>query len=255
MTFTRTVHSMAMPFEVTIDGVDEETAQHAIDAFHAVLVDADETFSPWLPHSTVSRIGRRELSPLDAPAEVREVLDLCERFRDATNGAFDARRADGIVDPTGIVKMWAVDRAAVHLDAVSHSWMVGASGDVLVRGEPRRIGIANPRVTGDPAGTPVLDVVAVGAARRALATSGGAQVADHIWDPVTGEVARHYMQVSVVADDAVTADAWATAVCAGGPPTAVLAVEAGLDVLLIVGGRHDGTFDARSSAGWPSVLA
>jgi len=146
-----------------------------------------------------------------------------------------------------------VARATWRLDAVASSWIVGASGDVTTRGGERDIGIANPRVQGNPQGTDVLDVVRLDSERPALATSGGAQVVDHIWDPVTGEPARHFMQVSVVGTDFVSCDAWATAICAGGLRTAGLAIEAGHEVLLIIGGRFDGTFEAQSSPGWPSV--
>ena len=51
---------------------------------------------------------------------------------------------------------------------------------------------------------------------RALATSGSAQRGDHIWKG--GELApAHFVQVSVLADDIVTADVLATAIVAGGP--------------------------------------
>ena len=116
------------------------------------------------------------------------------------------------------------------------------------------IGIADPRVKGDPAGTPVVDVVTLGGRFRALATSGSAQHGDHIWDPTTGAGARHYVQVSVVAGDMVNADAWATAIAAGGEPVLSAALDAGFEALVITNERCDGTFGAHASAGWPSVL-
>ncbi|NTV38579.1 MAG: FAD:protein FMN transferase [Demequinaceae bacterium] len=253
-TYRRTVHAMAMPFEVFLDGVtDADAAAPAVEAFHRDLLWANDVFSLWSPNSVLSRHVSGELTLDECPVEVRAVIDLCELFRERTGGAFDARKPDGSLDPTGVVKSWAVARAALHLDAVASDWMVGASGDVLTRGGVRDIGIANPRVKGSPQGTDVLDVVRLGPEFPALATSGGAQVVDHIWDPVTGEPARHFMQVSVVGTDFVECDAWATAICAGGLPTAGLAMAAGHEVLLIIGGRYDGTFAAQSSPGWPSV--
>jgi len=253
-TYRRTVDAMAMPFEVFLDGVgDVDAAARAVDAFHQDLLWANDVFSLWDADSVLSRHLRGELTLDECPVEVREVLELCESFRASTGGAFDARGPDGSLDPTGIVKSWAVARATWRLDAVASRWMVGASGDVVTRSGEWEIGIANPRVQGNPQGTDVLDVVRMDSEHPALATSGGAQVVDHIWDPVTGEPARHFMQVSVAGADFVSCDAWATAICAGGLRTAGLAIEAGHEVLLIIGGRYDGTFEAQSSPGWPSV--
>ncbi|WP_062377190.1 FAD:protein FMN transferase [Demequina pelophila] len=250
-----TVHAMAMPFTVELDGADPADAEPAIASFHGVLRWADDVFSLWKDDSSLSRHLAGELALEECPPELREVLEACEWFREATDGGFDARRRDGVIDPTGLVKGWAVARAARALDRAGASgWMVGASGDILCSpGTTRRIGIADPHVKGDPAGTPVLDVVELGGAFTALATSGGAQVVDHIWDPETGEVARHYPQVSVAGTDLTVCDAWATAIAGGGPRIVPRALAAGLEVLLVTGLRHDGTYDAQSSPGWPSV--
>lgn len=253
--FRTTVHAMAMPFTVEIDGGEAEACEPAVAAFHADLVWADEVFSLWKDDSYLQHLLRGDITLDEAPPELREVLEACEWFREQTHGGFDARRADGVLDPTGLVKGWAVARASRHLrEARGADWMVGASGDVLVAGNrTRRIGIADPRVQGDPTGTAVVDVVALGGAFTALATSGGAQVVDHIWDPVTGEVARHYMQVSVAGRDLTECDAWATAIAGGGPRIVPRALERGLEVLLVLGGRSDGGFDAQASPGWPSL--
>jgi len=253
-TYRRTVEAMAMPFEVFLDGVrDTDEAALAVGSFHQDLLWANDVFSLWDANSVLSRHLRGELTLGECPGEVREVLESCESFGELTGGAFDAHKPGGSLDPTGIVKSWAVERAAWRLDAVASDWMVGASGDVLTRGSVRDIGIANPRVKGNPQGTDVVDVVRLGPEHPALATSGGAQVVDHIWDPVTGELARHFLQVSVAGTDFVSCDAWATAICAGGLRTAGLAMEAGQELLLIIGERYDGTFEAESSPGWPSV--
>ena len=253
--FRTTVHAMAMPFVVEIDGGDPRACEPAAAAFHADLVWADEVFSLWRKDSYLQLLLRGDLTLDESPRELREVLEACEWFRHATGGGFDARRGDGVLDPTGLVKGWAVAQAARHLaGAGGTGWMVGASGDVVVGGAAtRRIGIADPRVKGDPTGSPVVDAVELGGAFTALATSGGAQVVDHIWDPVTGEVARHFMQVSVAGRDLTEVDAWATAIAGGGPRIVPAALERGLEVMLVLGERYDGTYDAQTSPGWPSV--
>lgn len=254
-TFRTTVHAMAMPFVVEIDGAAPDACEPAVAQFHAVLEWADDVFSLWRDDSYLRMLERGEITLDEAPRELREVLETCEWFRSVTDGGFDARRADGVIDPTGLVKGWAVAHGSRHLaEAGGAGWMVGASGDVLVApGTMRRIGIADPRVKGDPTGTPVLDVVELGGAFTALATSGGAQVVDHIWDPVTGEVARHFMQVSVAGTELTEADAWATAIAGGGPRIVPAALARGLEVMVVTGERHDGSYDAQTSPGWPSV--
>jgi thiamine biosynthesis lipoprotein len=189
----RTVVSMAMPFRVVIDTADHASAESAAHAFHGELEWADSVFSLWREDSAVSQFNRGEIAVDEGPPELLEVLQACEWYRGFTEGAFDARGAVGI-DPTGLVKGWAVARAVAALDALAAPWMVDASGDVLVSGpradgSPWRVGIADPRVQGDPNGRDVVDVVELGADFLALATSGAAQRGAHIWDPETGEAA------------------------------------------------------------------
>ena len=65
----------------------------------------------------------------------------------------------------------------------------------------------------------LLCVVPLGDGRRAIATSGIAERGEHVWRrPVEpGDVP--FVQVSVIAEDIVTADVLATAILAGGTPT------------------------------------
>ncbi|NTV38578.1 MAG: FAD:protein FMN transferase [Demequinaceae bacterium] len=255
--FHDTVTAMGMPFLIEIHAPESDTAAAAaVRQFHAALRRADDVFSLFKDDSELSRLNRGELTVDECDPEMLQILQSCEWYRGATLGGFDARLADRL-DPSGIVKGWAVAKGAAAFDRVGASaWMVGASGDILVSGEGQkwRVGIADPRVKGDPTGTPVIDVVTLGGPFRALATSGSAQHGDHIWDPTTGQGARHYLQVSVVADDLVNADAWATAIAAGGETVLSAALDAGYEALVVTNERCDGTFSAHASAGWPSVL-
>jgi thiamine biosynthesis lipoprotein len=92
------------------------------------------------PDSEISRVARGA-SP-ESP-EVREILARCEELRAQTNGYFDAY-AGGTLDPSGLVKGWAVDRAADLLDAAGIcEYVVNAGGDMRVRGT-WRVGIQHP---------------------------------------------------------------------------------------------------------------
>lgn len=247
------LRAMAMAFDVTLDGVSSEAAaQSAFDAFHRDLLRADDLFSLFRPDTPMAQLANGTLAIADAPQDVVDVLKLCEHYRVVTGGAFDAKRPDGVIDPTGLVKTWAVAKAVARLGAAP-SWLVSASGDVIAHGAERRVGIADPQIKGDPAGSKVLDVVLLGGDFTAIATSGASQVADHIWDPVTGEPARHFLQASVAGNDIVECDAWATAICAGGGPVVERAVASGLEVLIVASGRSQGGYEAAASSGWPSV--
>ncbi len=67
---------------------------------------------------------------------MRAVLDRCEALRAETGGAFDARHS-GTLDPCGLVKGWAVERAASRLAAAgARDLLLDAGGDVVARGGP-----------------------------------------------------------------------------------------------------------------------
>lgn len=84
-------------------------------------------------------------------------------------------------------------------------------------GRPWRVGIADPRHPADNA----LPMLTIGLADRCCATSGGYARGfeihgvhhSHILDPGTGRPATAVLQATVVAPDAATADALATALC------------------------------------------
>ena len=180
----------------------------------AWLRGVDATFSPYDPASEISRLGRGELAVADAHPLVREVLDRCEALRAETGGAFDARaagRAAGLaVDPTGLVKGWAVERAAAILTAAgARRFLVDAGGDVVVRGGGWRVGVRHPLRRGRLAAVLALD-------DGAVATSGAYERGPHIVDPRTGRPARGALSVTVVGPDLGTADAYATAAFALG---------------------------------------
>ncbi len=262
--FQRTLHAMAMPFVVTVArrpaDVSERDLEAAAAAMQADLTWADEVFSLWKEDSPLSRLARGDIHIDDCPPAVGEVLAECERYREATDGAFDARRPDGAVDPTGLVKTWAVMRASRHLDQLGvGDFIIGASGDVLSSGldpagQPWRIGIADPRYAGDPQAGDLVDMVELSDERRALCTSGTAQHGEHIWN-TDGRMEARYAQVSVVGADLVAADAWATATVAGGAKTALAAQAAGFEVLCIESAQGAGELAAVTSPGWPGAAS
>jgi len=68
---------------------------------------------------------------------------------------------------------------------------------------------------------------------RAVATSGTAERGEHIWNPKTNGWANQLAQVTVVAEDLVSADVWATALFAAGDQALALAEKHSLNALFV----------------------
>ncbi|MHA7961091.1 FAD:protein FMN transferase [Streptomyces sp. L500] len=177
-------------------------------------------FSPYRPDSAVSRLDRGETTVERCPPEVGEVLRLCARAETITGGWFSVR-ADGRLDPCGLVKGWAVERAADLLhEAGAHDLCVNGGGDLQLRGEaapgtPWRVGVADPARPGR-----LLTVVTgTDGGPWAVATSGTAERGHHILDPHTGRPAHGLLSATVVGPSLTWADVYATAVFARGTTT------------------------------------
>jgi thiamine biosynthesis lipoprotein len=173
----------------------------------------DATFSTYKEDSEISRIDRGELDVRDSSPEVRWVLARCLELQLETRGYFNAR-ATGRLDPSGLVNGWSVDRAAALLDdAGVGSFVIGAGGDLVVRGGPWRIGVQHPRRRGYVAAV-------IEAADLAIATSSTYVRGHHVVNPYTGRPPSGVLSVTVVGPDLASADAYATAAFAMGAEAA-----------------------------------
>jgi thiamine biosynthesis lipoprotein len=203
---------------ISVDVRDAGVASWVLDDVFEHFRRVDLRFSTFKPDSEVSRLSRGEIGEAEGSAEVREVLALCEAMRVASDGYFDVRRhrADGALDPSGLVKGWAVEGAADILhEAGAQNFYLNAGGDIVARGEgapgrPWRVGIRHPERP---------DRVAAVLAIRdlAVATSGAYERGDHVIDPHTGRPPAGILSVTVVGPSLTYADAFATAAFAMGP--------------------------------------
>lgn len=186
-----------------------------------IFAEYDSRFSLYRPASELSQV--RDGKPLHESSEqLRDAYALALDWRQRTGGAFTPHRPDGVIDLSGIVKALAMD-AAGHVLRDEPNWLLNAGGDVLASGPGATVGIADPF---DRFG--LLTSVTLVESRRAVATSGIAERGDHIWGRDT------FAQVTVVADDIITADVLATAIMAGGWDTLNLATDRwDVDVLAI----------------------
>ncbi|MFF3324239.1 FAD:protein FMN transferase [Streptomyces sp. NPDC002889] len=195
---------------VAADG-DTERVRAGLVAAVAGLHRADEIFSTYRQDSQISRLARGELTLRDCDFEVPEVLGQCEDEERLSDGWFSARYG-GVLDPTGLVKGWAVERA-VRMLASSGAAAVclNGGGDIQLYGGPWRVGISDPL---HPGGLATVVETETG---LAVATSGPAERGCHIIDPHTGcPPADGLASMTVVTRGLTQADARATAAYAMG---------------------------------------
>ena len=203
---------MGMP--IVLDLLDEPDSG-VLESMWNVLRQADAIFSTYKDDSEISRLNRGELALTDTQPDVRAVLARCDALREETNGYFDARFDGGGVDPSGLVKGWSVDRAAVILDEAGlHNYAVNAGGDIRLRGGALpdatwRVGIQHPAVREGVAAVVEGDDLAV-------ATSGEYARGQHVLDPHTRRPPQGVLSVTITGPDLATADAYATAAFAMG---------------------------------------
>jgi thiamine biosynthesis lipoprotein len=203
---------MGMP--ITVDVRDADASADVLDEIYSDLVRIDRLFSPFLPESEVSRIRDGGLAVDHAGPLLHEVLELCRAFERDTDGYFDSWYG-GKLDPSGVVKGWAIARAAATLDARGYrDYFIDAGGDVRTRGHsapgaPWRVGIRHP-VERDKVARVIL------ATDLAVATSGTYEKGPHIYDPHTGAPATELISMTVVGPSILEADVYATAAFAMG---------------------------------------
>ncbi|MGV9250359.1 FAD:protein FMN transferase [Streptomyces sp. NPDC003697] len=209
---------MGTVFSFDVRGGDPEAVRAALREAVAGLHRVDEVFSTYRDDSQISRLVREELTAGQCDPEVGEVLRLGAEAERVSEGWFSLRYG-GRLDPTGIVKGWAAERAARRIAAAGADGVsVNGGGDVQLLGAPEpgrpwRVGVADPLRPGGLAAV----VSAAGSEELAVATSGTAERGAHIVDPRTGRAAvTDLVAVTVAAPSLTWADCWATAAFARG---------------------------------------
>jgi thiamine biosynthesis lipoprotein len=199
---------MGTVFSFDVRGGEPRRTAAALDAAVEWLRHVDAVFSTYRPESQISRLVAGTLALSGCSPEVGEVMRLCEAAASRSDGWFTAGYAGGF-DPTGLVKGWAVERAAAMLASASAgagAVCVNGGGDVQVHGGPWRIGVAHPLLPG------TLACVVPADGELAVATSGPAERGCHILDPHTGRPPADAMaSLTVVCRGLTDADAYATA--------------------------------------------
>ncbi len=206
---TRLIMDMPVIVEIA-DPAKPEIFGKLFDYFHYV----DNTFSTFKHTSEISKINNNLIEKSGYSKDMKKILRLAVQTKKETDGYFDIRRR-GRVDPSGIVKGWAIHNAAVMLRRAGYAnYYVEAGGDIEVAGNNPEgtswtIGIRNP--------FNIKEIVKkVSLHNRGIATSGTYARGDHIYNPITKMPVADIVSLTVIGPDALAADRYATAAFAMG---------------------------------------
>lgn len=223
---------MGMPISICLadDRAGAKWTESAFSYFDAV----DRRFSTYKADSEISALNAGRICRDAISAEMREVLTLAEKTRAESDGFFDICRPDGSLDPSGIVKGWAVRNAASLLRDAGHSnFFIDAGGDIQAEGfnddgEGWRTGIRNPFAETEIIG-------AVRLSNRGIATSGNYVRGRHIYNPRRpDDTLDEIVSITVIGADVLEADRFATVACAMGAKGIYFIEEtAGLEGLMV----------------------
>lgn len=202
---------MGMPITIEITG---DIGSQIFDEVFSYFESIDARYSTYKKNSEISKINRG-MPESEWSDEMRQVLELCEQTKRQTGGFFDIR-SKGMLDPSGLVKGWAIQNAAKILRAKGiDDFYIDAGGDIQVsgnneEGEPWKVGIRNPFNREE-----IIKVVNVSG--EGVATSGTAIRGRHIYNPVEEQPASgELVSLTVIGPDIYNADRFATAAFAMG---------------------------------------
>jgi thiamine biosynthesis lipoprotein len=220
----------------------------------------DELFSTWKANSPMSRFRRGELERSEVPREIPLVLEMCSEVKQISRGWFDPWALDGGVDPTGLVKGWAIERATALLaEAGVASALVNGGGDVASYdscGPGGQTGTAGSGVRmwrvgiQHPWAKDGLACVVELAAGSSVATSGRYERGEHLVDPfaargISRPPRRRVASTTVIGPSLAIADGLATALSVAGEALSVAeALEEGYESYRIY---EDGTEESTAS--------
>jgi len=183
-----------------------QTVLEEIDRLSSILNTRD-------PASEISLLENSKLGRSPS-RELQEVLDAYAYWEHRTDGLF-AIRPGGATTPRNVDalgKAYIIDRAVEAVRGVCPSvdaLLLNIGGDIVAWGQACEIDVANPRDWYDNA--PPLTTIML--ENAAVATSGSYARGAHLTDARTGRSQHTGIAATVVARDAITANALATTLC------------------------------------------
>ncbi len=203
-----------MGMTIKIEIVDKRADQEIFDKVFSYFKQIDDRFSTYKPDSEISKINNGVIKDGDYSRDMQEIFTLAEKTKEETNGYFDIVTPEKTIDPSGIVKGWAIWQAGEILKNNGFkNFYIDAGGDIETfgknqNGEPWQIGIRNP--------FKIAEVVkVVKGDDKGIATSGNYVHNDHIYNP-KGAAPKDVTSLTVIGPNIYEADRFATAAFAMG---------------------------------------
>jgi len=201
---------MGMP--VTVEIVDATASQDAINKVFEYFVYVDDKFSTYKTTSEITKINDGLLKLENASQDMKEVFLLCDKTKEETNGYFDIVNRDGKLDPSGLVKGWAIYNASELLKKLDFkNFYIEAGGDIQVQGcngegKAWKVGIKNPFNVKE-----VIKVVHL-KNNEGIATSGSYERGNHIYNPKNKQdQLAEIVSLTVIGKNIYEADRFTTA--------------------------------------------
>jgi thiamine biosynthesis lipoprotein len=206
--------AMIMGMPVTIQITDGNATDEDIQEVFAYLRYIDQKFSTYKKDSEILKINRGEINNADYSNDMKKILKLCEETKKETQGYFDIQN-NGILDPSGIVKGYAIWESAKILEKKGyHNFYVEIAGDIQAvgknsEGKAWTVGIQNPFNLKE-----IIKIVRI--SNEGIATSGNYQRGKHILNPKSNLPADEIASITIIGPNVYEADRFATAAFAMG---------------------------------------
>ena len=203
---------MSMP--VVVEIVDQGATGEVFEEIFNYLISIDNRFSVYKKDSEITLYNEGKISKENLSEEMREVFELSEKTKNETGGFFDIEY-EGKIDPSGLVKGWAIHNAAEILRKKGFkNFYVEIAGDIEVAGLNKEnkkwaIGIRNPFNKQE-------NVKIVYLSDKGIATSGNYERGEHIYNPKDKKRANEIESITIIGPNVYEADRFATACFAMG---------------------------------------
>lgn len=203
---------MGMP--ITVDLADKHAKKENLEIIFDYFRSIDERFSPYKKDSEISKINRQEIKKKDYSPDMKTIFHLAEQTKKETQGYFDIKQ-NGRIDPSGLVKGWAIYSASLILkNSGIKNFFIDAGGDVQVSGKNHEgkdwvIGIQNPFNLRE-----IIKIIRLD--NRGVATSGTYIRGNHIYNPHYKNALEEVISLTVIGPNVYEADRFATAAFAMG---------------------------------------
>jgi len=204
-----------MGMTVKLEIVDQMINDDIFNKIFLYFEAVDRKFSTYKKNSEISKINSGEIKESNYSKKMQEVFALAKKTKVETNGYFDILTPNGTLDPSGIVKGWAIHQAVKILKKEGYkNFYIDIGGDIETcgngeDGQPWSIGIRNP--------FKIEEVVKIiKSINKGIATSGNYVHKNHIYNPKENEAIDDIVSLTVVGPNIYEADRFATAAFAMG---------------------------------------